>query len=279
MLRKVHQWFMGGRILFRILSQIPKNPPVARVWRSAITRSLIKAFGMERTSGIDRTLYRALALMTLLSVVAGARASTITYDWTGGAVTLSATNANTGAQYLAAGQTIPLTSPSQVTFNSSAMTVPSFEFADAGPTTVPLQGALSAYSLEVSGLSVIPDASYSSSVTGTGPTYNYSLGALDAAGSYEIIRNSNSSIVQSGTFSKVDPILSGQFTLNSNTDSLTLTGIALGAFSYDGATINLKGDVAFTGAAPVPVPASIWLFGSGLVGLWRSRAMHPRRAA
>ena len=61
--------------------------------------------------------------------------------------------------------------------------------------------------------------------------------------------------------------LTGQITLG-GMDMLQLTGITLGTFQVMvggiAETVTLKGDVVFEGTAPVPLPASVWLFGSVL---------------
>ncbi len=223
---------------------------------------------------VRKTLTLILAGLSLAGWTA-ARAAPVTYDWTGGSVTLSATDTN-GTNYLAAGASIPLTSASQVTFDSTAMTIPSFEFADLGPSSLTLAGPLAGDTLTLSNLAVEPPASgYSSSATGTNP-YNFTLGPIDATGSY-VVTNAADITLASGSFNHANPTLSGQITLGgANSDALTLNGITLGAISVAGTQIIMKGDVTFDGAA-VPLPASLWLFGSGLAMLSAGRFLRRRR--
>jgi hypothetical protein len=212
---------------------------------------------------VKKTRTAAMILCALLGVAAEVDASPVTYDFTSGYVTLSAMVA--GTDLLPQGQQIPLTG-TQVTFDAAALQLSSFQFADAGPTTVALQGPLAGISLTVSGLNVVPDAAYSTlSASGSDP-YNFTVGQIDASGSYSL-----SGLVTRGStaFSGTNPALSGQITTvsSSGTDTLDLTGITLGAFTVSGQTVTLKGDIVFNGATPVPVPAADWLFGSGLAFL------------
>ena len=75
-------------------------------------------------------------------------------------------------------------------------------------------------------------------------------------------------------FASVNPTLAGAITLGGVTN-LTLNGITLGAFllppQLGGQTATLKADIIFNGV--VPVPAAVWLFGSGLglLGAMRRR--------
>lgn len=209
---------------------------------------------------LKRIAAAATALCALLGLAAQVDASPVTYDFTGGYVTLSAMVA--GTDLLPAGQQIPLTG-TQVTFDTAALQLSSFQFADTGPTTVALEGPLAGISLTVSALNVVPDAQYSTlSASGTDP-YNFTVGQIDASGSYSL-----SGLVTRGStaFSGTNPTLSGQITTASlgGTDALGLTGITLGTFTVSGQTVTLKGDIVFAGVTPVPVPPAAWLLGSGL---------------
>jgi hypothetical protein len=218
---------------------------------------------------LRKTAVLAPALVCVSGLAAVANASEVTYDFTSGYVTLSAVSG--GVDYLAAGQELPLTG-TQVSFDASAIKLDSFQFT-AGPTTMALQGALTGVNLTVNSLLVVPDVSYSSSGSGSNP-YDFTAGSIDASGMYSLA----GAVTRAATsFSATNPTLSGQITLG-GMDSLQLTGVTLGVFTVAGHTVTLKGDVVFDGVAPVPLPAAVWLFGSGL-SLFGVPFMRRRRAA
>jgi hypothetical protein len=229
--------------------------------------------------GIKTVLKVAGTVVCLSGVSVVANSAAIVYDLAGGEVTLSATNGNNGNSLLAAGSSVPLTAPSQLTFDSAALTVPSFEFTDQGTADLALQGALAGDTLEITDLTAVPDSvNYSSSATGTGP-FNFTLGALDVTGTFEVVTAANKIVAGPTAFSHDDPTLTGQITLSGNTmTNLTLNGVTLAAVTISGTPVTIAGDVEFSGVAPVPVPAAIWLLGSGLMGLSGSALVRRRRA-
>ena len=197
-------------------------------------------------------------------------AAPVMYGWTAGTVTaLGVDNAN--GSVLGQG-TLPLTAASQVSFDATALDVPSFEFADSGPSGVALFGGtgtvnLNGDTLTVTNLVVNSSASnYSSSAAGSNP-YNITLNELSASGTYVITKGA--ATLWSGSFADIlTPTLSGQIALTGSgaDQTLSLNGITLGTATLGGTPITLKADVIFQGS-PVPLPAGAWLLGSGLVAL------------
>jgi hypothetical protein len=203
-----------------------------------------------------------------LAVMYRANAAPVTYDFTSGFVTVSAFQGSGNTDLLSPGTEINLTG-GQVTFNSTALTLPSFQFLDNTPQTVTVVGGLfSGEQITVQSWNAAPDASYSSSAflsSTPPPTYGFTAGKIDASGMFSLAGPVNQT---SKPFAGTTNSLTGQVTLG-GTDMIQLTGITLGSFVVDGQTITLKGDIVFEGATPVPLPASIWLLASGvaLLGL------------
>lgn len=208
------------------------------------------------------------AAMVGLAAMATANAAPVTYDFTSGFVTVSAFDGSSGTDLLAAGTELQLTG-GQVTFDSTALTLPSFQFLDNLSQTVTVaNGAFAGEKITVISWNAVPDASYSSSAflsSTPPPTYGFSAGKIDAAGMFSLAAGTNPLGVNQGptNFSGQTNSLTGQVAL-SGTDMIQLNGITLGTFTVDGQTISLKGDVVFEGVTPVPLPPSVWMFGSVL---------------
>jgi hypothetical protein len=203
------------------------------------------------------------AAMLGLFAAAAANAAPVTYDFTSGFVTVSAFDGSSSTDLLAPNTELQLTG-GQVTFDSAALTLPSFQFLDNLSQTVTVaNGAFSGEHITVLSWNAVPDASYTSSAflsSTPPPTYGFSAGKIDAAGMFSLA----GAVTQGPTsFSGQTNSLTGQVTL-SGTDMIQLTGITLGTFMVDGQTISLKGDLVFEGATPVPLPASAWMLGSAL---------------
>ena len=224
----------------------------------------------------------ALALTVAMVGLAGGalvHAAPVTYDYSNGFVTVSAFLGSSNTDLLAAGTKIQLTG-GQVTFDSAALTLPTFQFLDNTPQTLTIiSGAFAGEKVTLSSWSAAPDASYSSSAFANGgppPSYGFTAGKIAASGVYSL---TGPPLTQaSKPFAGTTNSLTGQITLG-GTDMIQLTGITLGVFNLpNNQTITLKGDVVFVGAAPVPLPASVWMLGSaiavfGYVFMERRRAL------
>ena len=205
-------------------------------------------------------------ILIFASGLAGeAAAAPVVYDFSSGFVVLSANLGST--DILPAGTQIALTG-GQVTFDSSAMTLPSFSFLDNTATTVALSGGpWSGEMLTLQSLSVGPGSGYASSATFVGsppPTYTLNVDKISAAGFYSL----SGPVTRASTAFQNPPgsdsALTGSISLGSD-DTIQLTGITLGTVTVNGQTITLKGDVVFEGATPVPIPPAAWLLGSCLL--------------
>ena len=221
---------------------------------------------------IRNSLKLAGAVVSLVGLASAVQAAPVTYNFTSGSAALSLTAPFVGS--LLAPNSIGLDG-TQVTFDATALQVNSFQFADAGPSNINGAGVLAGTTLTITNLNIIPGGGYSSLlVTGTNP-YNYLVGPVAVSGTYTL----SGAIIQGPTaFSSINPSVAGQITLGGVTN-LSLSGITLGTFALPavlgpplaGQIATLKADILFSGV--VPVPAAVWLFGSGLglLGVMRRR--------
>jgi len=207
-----------------------------------------------------KTLYGAAAV--LLAGFAGLAHSTpVTYTFTGGYITLSAT---VGSTTVAGATTIAL-SGNQATFDAQALTLNSFQFTTTGSTTIALSGAYSGESVTLSNLIASPGTGYTSSAVQAAPgTYTFAASPVNATGSYALSGILGS--VGNTNFNADTNSLSGL--IQTAGDQFALNGITLGTATVKQGPVTtlvtLKADVVFLGATPVPLPATAWLFGSGL---------------
>ncbi len=219
---------------------------------------------------IRNTLTRAGAVVSLLGLASAVQAAPVVYSFTNGIATLSLT---AGASSLLAPASTVALDGTQVTFDSTASQVNSFQFVDTGPSNLVGAGPLSLTTLTLTNLNIVPGPGYvTNSVTGGPTTYNYNVGPVTVTGTYAL-----SGVINQGptAFSGTNPFLLGQIILSGAATNLKLNGITLGIFTLPsalgGGQATLKADVIFNGV--VPVPAAVWLFGSGLglLGVLRRR--------
>ncbi len=214
---------------------------------------------------IRNTLKLAGAVVGLFGLTNAVQAAPVTYNFTSGSAVLTLTTSS--SSLLAPASTVILDG-TQVTFDSTALQVNSFQFIDNGPSNLVGAGLFSGTTLTITNLNIVPGLGYSTlAASGTNP-YNYLVGPIAVTGTFAL----SGAITQGPTaFSSVNPSLVGQITLGGVTN-LTLSGITLGSFTTPFGAATLKADVIFNGV--VPVPAAVWLFGSalGLMGVMRRRA-------
>ncbi len=219
----------------------------------------------------SKALTLGTALAGLLGLAAEANAAYVTYDFTGGSITVSAVV--NGTTSILSGGVLQLNG-GNVVFDPTAATLQLQSFSLTGATTTPMTliGPVAGDMLSVSGLTIGPGSSYSVSGFGGTDPYNFLVTSIAASGSYNLT-GSVAPAPHSGTFNEtgvnnssiaatVDLVPSG-----SGSDWLSLTGVTLGSFTIgsgaNAKTITLKGDIVFD-AMPVPLPAALWLLASGL---------------
>ncbi len=216
---------------------------------------------------------RSIAILLAVGAASTAQAAPVTYNFTSGSATLSATVAGFGT--IGVG-TIPLTG-TQVTFDTGPPAgLTSFLFTAGPADPLPLSGIFSGVSVTLGSLSIAPGGGYSSTATGPSPfpgTYAYNATNIAVSGVASL-----SGLVTAGptAFGTNNPFLSGQAVITGG-GSLGLNGITLGTLAipaipsifFPGGTATLKADVLFTGI--VPEPGTALLLASGLAGLVASR--------
>jgi hypothetical protein len=218
-----------------------------------------------------KTLALGTALAGLLGLAAQANAAYVTYDFTGGSIS-GVTAVVNGTTTILSGGTIALNG-GDVVFDPTAgsMQLQSFSFTGATSAPLALIGPLAGDTISVSGLTVGPGVSYAiSNFTGTDP-YHFLATSIAASGGYTLA-GSVPPAPRTGSFNETgvdNSSINATVTIvpSGGTDVISLTGVTLGSFNVTiggkSDTVMLKGDVTFD-AAPVPLPAALWLFASGL---------------
>jgi hypothetical protein len=222
-----------------------------------------------------RTAGKSIAVaVALLGLVAAARASEVTYDEVaGGTVTITATDiTNTAVTITLSNNVFTLQAgpTSNVGFDALGTTLDSFVFSTA-PQTVTVSSPSTYAGTTIAFTSMSLQNSGTSTVTNVGGgDYEITSAAATASGTYSV----NGGTAKTTTGAPTTG-LSGTVAIGGTSGTLGLDGITLGNFTVGGQTISLKADIAFDGVAVVPLPASAWLFISGLaligVPILRSR--------
>ncbi len=218
---------------------------------------------------------RLLLAAALLLLPLSASALPVTYLFTSGSVTLTATV--TGG--LVAGPvTVALTGIS-VTVDEGTLTLNSISLSMGSSGSVTISPAYNGYtsinvdfaSLSAAGGTLVP--------VDPGPPaeYSYSIGPVTVVGQFDADNVNNAFDLTDAPFGFVNPSASGTIFVDPIAGTLDMDGITLGTLDPDGPggsdPLVLKGDFVFSGV--VPEPGAISLLGSAalalLVGARRKR--------
>ncbi|HVN75289.1 MAG TPA: PEP-CTERM sorting domain-containing protein [Thermoanaerobaculaceae bacterium] len=203
-----------------------------------------------------------LVAAVLVGMAGSASATPVVYNFLTGTVHLTGT---IGASSVL-NTTINLNG-TQVTFDTSPLNLPSFQFTTGAVGPLALTGVATGEFLSLSSLSVVPDVTYGllAPITGSNP-YNFAVGKVDATATSVV----GTGLVNFGptTVTGVNAALSGLITLGGG-GQLNLNGITIGPFNTPVGNMTLKADVTFLGI--VPEPGTALLVGSGLIAVAANR--------
>lgn len=214
----------------------------------------------------------------------------MTYDFVNGFVTLSASDlTNTGYTITLSNAgdsnlSQVLLNGTQATFDSSALTLNSFAFAAPTQTlaVTVTNGSTPVISFDValSGLQALNDpTTYSSSAAALGGgDYTFAANGVDVSTNYTL----SSGASGSGTIHTMHQSLNGSIALSSmgnfQLDAAAIGDITVGPTGHQQVIQLTAEDIVFNGAPAVPLPAAVWLFGSGLSFLGGLPLLRRRRA-
>jgi hypothetical protein len=218
-------------------------------------------------------LVAVMAGLAALGFATKAQATPLTYFFTGGSVTITAT---VQGDQVAGPVTVPLTGIS-VTADTSALTLDEIDFSAGASGAVTISPSYLGYESITLNFALANAVGGSLTLVDPGPPaeYGFSINDLTVSGEFDASGTSVPTLTDE-YFGFVTPIASGTIFIDPVTGTLELDGITLGEIQPDGAPypLVLKGDFVFTGVVPEPGTALLVL--TGILGLG---AAGRRRAA
>jgi hypothetical protein len=238
----------------------------------------------------------AIAMFGVVGLAAASHASPVVYTFDGGFVEITGISDSSGS--ILGGTSPPevfLSSSSSVTLDPVASTLNAFSYGTTGALTGSLQG-----SAATSGGGSVNFSNATFSVTSlassfTGPpttigstgnfSYSNSAQSFSISGNLSVsglvVTNASgktNTVSYTSTFDNTNQTLGGNVSWTGQSPNVQVTNISLGNYSIDGVNVSIDGEIVYTGAAPVPLPAAFWLLGSGL-GLLGLPMIRQRREA
>jgi hypothetical protein len=240
----------------------------------------------------------AFATLGVLGMAVAAQASPVVYTFDGGYVEITGISDSSGS--ILGGSSLPevaLSSSSNVTLDPVASTLNAFSYSTAGALNGSLQG-----SAALSGGGSVNFNSATFSVTALESNFTGPPTAIGSTGNFSYSNTTQSFSISGGltisglavtnakgttqtgvtynsTFDNTNQTLGGNVSLlGTQNPDVQVTNISLGNYTIDGVNVSIDGEIVYTGAAPVPLPAGFWLLCSGL-GLLALPMIRARREA
>jgi PEP-CTERM motif len=224
----------------------------------------------------------ATVLVGALGLAGVASAQQKIYDYTSGDVVITSITVN-GTGVLQNSPFFNMGTGSTATIDTTADTLQfSFSQAASPPFVGDLQNTVGGINftgatLDLSNVTLASPSGTSLTLTpqGSGGYTFAALSGIMVGGSYDLTIPSVSFNSGTKTFAPKSESFSGAATVMTAADTLEIDGLTLGTWTIDGQQVSAIGNVIFDGA-PVPLPGTLLLLGSGLGLLTFSFARRKR---